>query len=105
MLTVLFFFLLILVLVMIITTYHNRNVGFWDDGIDETVHTHTTTTTTTTVDPVAQQPTYQVVGQLVRQYDGNGMSFVVDPADGDAVYVSTTDDLYEDGQFRVWRLV
>ena len=45
----------------------------------------------------------ELVGILYKQYD-NGQPYVMDPADGDKVWVNTKDDLYEDGAGRWYDL-
>jgi hypothetical protein len=46
---------------------------------------------------------FLVSGILYKQYD-NGQPYVMDPADGDKVWVNTKDDLYEDGAGRWYDL-
>ena len=74
--------------------------GYW--GPDEVV-THTTTTTTVTEDVPAAQPSYNIVGNLVRQWEGS-QPYVIDPVDHDKVWLNTSDDMYEDGAGKIWTL-
>lgn len=79
--------------------------GYWGPapGPDE-VETHTTTTTTTVTDGVAAaQPSYNIVGNLVRQWEGS-QPYVIDPVDHDRVWLNTSDDMYEDGAGKIWTL-
>jgi len=80
-------------------------VGPWD--YDEEVVTTTTTTTTTTTDAPATTGLningVPIVGMLTRQFDGS-TPFVIDPVDGDKMYLNTKDDIYEDGAGKWWGL-
>lgn len=95
-------FLLILILAII----RNNQVNYYNDYDDEIV-AHTTVTTTTTTNDA--QPTglningIPIVGMLQRQWE-NGQPFVIDPVDGDKMYLNTKDDLYEDGADKIWGL-
>lgn len=78
----------------------------WDDE-EEVVTTTTTTTTTTVTDPAPAAPvddTIYVVGNLKRSFEGN-QPFVLDPVDGEKIWLNTKDDLYEDVDGKVWKLV
>ena len=66
---------------------------------DDEVVTHTTVTTTTTTN----EPEYDIVGELVRKKSKN-QYYVIDPVDGDKVWLNDNDDLYEDGAGKIWRL-
>jgi 3'-phosphoadenosine 5'-phosphosulfate (PAPS) 3'-phosphatase len=66
---------------------------------DEEVITTTTTTTTTDTEPI-----YQSRGNLVRFFENNSYH-VTDPADGTKVFVNSSDDMYEDAEGWIWRLV
>ena len=87
-------------------------MGPWD--YDEEVTTTTTTTTTTVVDTpavAAYAPAttglningVPIVGMLTRQFDGS-TPFVIDPVDGDKMFLNTKDDIYEDGAGKWWGL-
>ncbi len=47
---------------------------------------------------------YTVVGELKRQKE-NMQFFVIDPADKTMTWVNSTDDMYEDADRKIWRLV
>jgi hypothetical protein len=68
----------------------------WYAPYDEEEATVTTTTT--------ESPTYNVVGHLKRQYEGK-QAFVNDPVDGEKSWLNSNDDMYEDAEGKVWRLV
>jgi hypothetical protein len=98
-------------LIVIVSIMRSYAVGPWD--YDEEVTTTTTTTTTTIVDTpaVASAPAttglningIPIVGMLTRQFDGS-TPFVIDPVDGDKMYLNTKDDIYEDGAGKYWGL-
>ena len=44
-----------------------------------------------------------VVGKLQRQVEGT-QYFVIDPADGEKIFVNSSDDMYRDANDRVWKL-
>ena len=44
-----------------------------------------------------------VVGKLQRQLEGT-QYFVIDPADGEKIFVNSSDDMYRDANDRVWKL-
>jgi len=68
--------------------------------VDEVETTTTTTTTTETVIDRESMP------PLVRAYDVAVMSFfVIDPADGNVVFLQPEDDIYEDGAGKWYKLV
>jgi hypothetical protein len=86
--------IIILGLVMII-----RSSFYTTDVFDECEEvTEVVTTTTTTNDG------YTIVGNLVRQKDGN-QYFVMDPVDNDKVWLNSGDDMYEDGAGKIWKLI
>ena len=99
--TLLFLFLFILVIKMIVYPWYiGPSYNSYDDEI---VHTHTTTTTTTTTQP--DDPKWNVVGNLERKKARNGQFYVIDPVDKDKVWLNSTDDLYEDGAGKIWKLI
>lgn len=71
---------------------------------DHFEHEHEVTTTTTVYhnDP---SPRYETVGDLVRQTVSNGQTFVYDPVDGQKCYLNSNDDLYEDAEGKIWKIV
>jgi len=76
-------------------------IYYYDDLVEtDTVTTTTTTTTTETVIDRDGMP------PLVRAYDAAVQSFfVIDPADGDVVFLQPEDDIYEDGAGKWYKLV
>ena len=91
-------------LIVIVSIMRSYAVGPWD--YDEEVVTTTTTTTTTTDAPVTTGLNINgvpIVGMLTRQFDGS-TPFVIDPVDGDKMYLNTKDDIYEDGAGKWWGL-
>lgn len=73
----------------------------WHDVNDEETVTTTTVTKTTTTDDNNQQ--YVIVGTLTRQWRDN-RPYVIDPVDGLEIFLSTTDDMYEDAAGKIWSL-
>jgi len=72
------------------------------DTINE-VETTTTTVTTTTTETVIDR---DGMPPLIRAYDATVRSFfVIDPADGDVVFLQPEDDIYEDGAGKWYKLV
>ncbi|WP_020469625.1 hypothetical protein [Zavarzinella formosa] len=61
-----------------------------------------TVTTTTTVSE--SNPSLNVVGSLKRSTDGI-QSFVIDPVDRQKIWLNSNDDMYEDADGKIWRLV
>jgi hypothetical protein len=98
-LLVIFFVLLFIFIIGRLFVYPYYHT-YW--GPDE-VTTHTTTTTTVTEDVAAAQPSYNIVGNLVRQWEGT-QPYVIDPVDHDKVWLNTSDDMYEDGAGKIWTL-
>jgi hypothetical protein len=95
--------LIVLILLVIIV---RNNTMYYDDFDDEVTTTHTTTTTTTNNDSInigLNVNGVPVVGMLQRQWE-NGQPFVIDPVDGDKMWLNTKDDLYEDGANKIWGL-
>lgn len=45
-----------------------------------------------------------IVGKLERRWEG-GQPFVIDPVDQKKIWINTNDDMYEDADDKVWRLV
>jgi hypothetical protein len=100
----LFIILILFFLIVIVSIMRSYSVGPWD--YDEEVVTTTTTTTTTTDAPVTTGLNINgvpIVGMLTRQFDGS-TPFVIDPVDGDKMYLNTKDDIYEDGAGKWWGL-
>lgn len=93
-------------LIIIVSLFRRDYQPMWDDE-EEIVTTTTTTTTTTHVDtPAAPQvdDTIYVVGNIKREFEGKQV-FVVDPVDGEKCWLNTKDDLYEDAEGKIWRVV
>jgi len=105
-LLVVFFILLFAYIIrsLIVPMYYTRtaHMDLYDDVDDEIVTTTTTTTTTTVTETT---PEYDIVGELTRQHDGGPQSWVIDPADQARIYVSNADDMYQDADGKIWRLV
>jgi hypothetical protein len=101
-LLVVFFVLLFIFIIGRLFVYPYYHTYWGPQGPDE-VTTHTTTTTTVTEDVPAAQPSYNIVGNLVRQWEGT-QPYVIDPVDHDRVWLNTSDDMYEDGAGKIWTL-
>ena len=104
--------LILFFLIIIVSIMRSYAVGPWD--YDEEVTTTTTTTTTTVVDTpavAAYAPAttglnvngFPIVGMITRKFEGT-TPYVIDPIDGDKVFLNTTDDIYEDGEGKWWGL-
>jgi hypothetical protein len=105
--------LILFFLIIIVSIMRSYAVGPWD--YEDEVTTTTTTTTTTIVDTpaVAQVAApvttglningFPIVGMITRQFEGT-TPFVIDPIDGDKVFLNTKDDIYEDGEGKWWGL-
>lgn len=102
--TLLFLFLFILVIKMVIYPWYIGPAPYYDPYVED-VTTHTTTTTTTTQPEAPQAPQWNIVGNLERKKARNGQYYVMDPVDKDKVWLNSTDDLYEDGAGKIWKLV
>ena len=94
------FLIAVLIILLVVVVYMYiipiKNVAFNEDEEVETVETTTVTTET---------PTYTTVGELKRKKARNGQLYVIDPVDGDKVFVNAHDDLYEDGGSKIWKLI
>lgn len=89
-------------LIMLVAIVRSTNMNYVD--YDDEVVTHTTVTTTTTNNVTGLNVNgIPVVGILERQWE-NGQPFVIDPVDGDKMWLNTKDDLYEDGADKIWGL-
>ena len=105
-------FFILLVIAMFIHSRRNGYIDSFDDSEEEETVTTTTVTTTTTVDDPAPQYSapqpavaeYVIVGDLKRKKARNGQLYVIDPVDKDKIFVNPTDDLYEDGAGKIWRM-
>ena len=102
MLSFMLIFFLCMMFALIVAVLISRNRTMYDFD-DEYEVTRTTTTTTTTVAEEPEQPQYIVVGKLQRQIEGT-QYFVIDPADGEKIFVNNSDDMYRDANDRVWKL-
>jgi hypothetical protein len=60
--------------------------------------------TTTTVTTTVHEPQYNVVGPLKRLVEGDQF-FVIDPVDQKKIWLNSNDDMYEDADGKIWRLV
>lgn len=92
-------FILFLVVAIIIVSLFKDRFNMWYDEI-----THETVTTTTTVHDYGAQ-SYDIAGNLSRFIDENGQPYVIDPADGSRWNLNTKDDMYEDAEGKIWKLV
>lgn len=70
-------------------------VKAWNHSVYYDEETETTITT-------EEKP--NVVGALPRKVDGSQF-YVIDPVDRQKVWLNSNDDLYEDANGKVWRLV
>ncbi len=68
-------------------------------GTTEMQDNEETVETTTT-----EEPHYNIVGNLPRRHEGI-QSFVIDPSDQQKIWINSNDDMYEDAEGRIWRLV
>ena len=92
------FFVLLIVFIVVSSVENYRDVD------DEVIHT-TVTTTTTINEPKTQVFDYEIVGELVRKKTKmSNQYYVIDPVDGDKVWLNDNDDMYEDGAGKIWRL-
>lgn len=89
------FVILFIILLLIIMSRR------FNDDCDDCMETEFITTTTTTTD---YETGLDIVGNLKVKTSGK-QRFVIDPVDGDKVYLNSNDDLYEDGAGKIWRLV
>lgn len=97
---ILIFLILIAAIVRSPTVYYND----YDDEVVTTTHTTVTTTTDTPQATIGLNVNgIPVVGIIERQWENN-QPFVIDPVDGDKMWLNTNDDLYEDGGNKVWGL-
>lgn len=97
--TIIVTLLTILFLIVIIKMFIYPEIYYYDDLVETDTVTTTTTTTETVID-TSNMPT------LAREYSHSAMAyFVVDPVDGDIVFLQDTDDIYEDGADKWWKLV
>lgn len=71
-----------------------------DDDFEDDLETTTTTTTTTTE---AGREVQFGLNSLERQTEGKQF-YVIDPSDGEKIWVNSNDDLYEDASGKIWRL-
>ena len=86
--------LLIILVVIIVFKLIGRAMCCYDDEVE--------TVTTTTIRDQPEQP--NIVGNLKRQIEGV-QGFVVDPVDGQKTWLNSNDDMYEDADGKIWRLV
>lgn len=68
---------------------------FYDE--DDVVEEEVVTTTYTL-------PEFKIVGGLKRQLK-NDQFFVIDPVDKKKIWLNSNDDMYEDSDGKIWRLV
>jgi hypothetical protein len=66
---------------------------YCDDYEEETV-------TTTTI----RNDSPNIVGNLKRQAEGT-QSFILDPVDSQKIWLNSNDEMYEDADGKIWRLV
>ena len=92
------FFILLIVFVMIASCERDRVYNDYDDEV-----VTTTVTTTTINEPKTQVFDDEIVGELVRKKSRN-QYYVIDPVDGDKVWLNDNDDMYEDGAGKIWKL-
>ena len=97
----LFILLLTLLVKFMIYPYYYAPPPVYPIVDDEEVVT-TTTTTTTTPEP-ENLPEFNIVGVLTAQRTEH-QPFVIDPVDGEKIYLSANDDLYRDADGKVWKI-
>lgn len=96
MLTVL---LVVLVLLFIGIIIGSLSMGYQHNGFPEEE-----IVTTTTVTEYSNE--FSVVGDLIRQHEDNHLQhFVIDPVDGEKFFLNDKDDMYEDANGKIWRLI
>jgi hypothetical protein len=103
--SLLFLFFLILVIKMIVYPWWVGPAPFYDPYVDDTRQDTWTTTTTTTTVAQPDDPKWNIVGNLERKKARNGQFYVIDPVDKDKVWLNSSDDLYEDGAGKIWKLI
>ena len=96
------FLLVVLIFAVIVSLMVRRHYNMIDD--DVVVHTTTVTTTHDTPAFTGMNVNgFPVVGFITRQYL-EGTPYVIDPVDGDRMFLNTKDDIYEDGEGKWWGL-
>ncbi len=58
----------------------------------------------TTVTITTDSQHLNIVGNLKRQIEGE-QAFVIDPVDQKRIWLNSNDDMYEDADGKIWRLV
>ena len=86
--------LVVLILILVCMAAWPTAHGIFVFGDDYGMVTHTITTT---------EETHNVEGDLRRHFEGQ-QPYVIDPHDGDKVWLNSGDDMYEDGAGKIWRL-
>ncbi len=79
---------------------------------DDSEHEVVTTTTTTTVvhesEPTKEKidvVEYNIVGEIKATSTDHGQRYVLDPVDKSRWYLNSADDLYEDADGKIWRII
>jgi hypothetical protein len=93
-----------LIFLLIVVVALRNNAVYRNYDFDEEDEVTTTTTTTTVFHDEPLRDEYQIVGNLKRDWDNN-QPFVIDPVDNDKVWVNSSDDMYEDGAGKIWKLI
>lgn len=91
-------FLMVIAYFFILSLKGIRPMPFIDDEDETTV----TTTTTTSAEATPAEP--NIVGNLKRQIEGT-QAFVIDPVDQQKTWLNSNDDMYEDANGKIWRVV
>jgi uncharacterized protein YpmB len=94
-------FIFILGSIMFIRAVYNAPIMEFDDDEEEVI---VTTTHVTTVSNDIGTSQFDVVGTLTRLKDGN-QYYVHDPVDKDKVWLNSKDDMYEDAEGNIWKLI
>ena len=90
--------ILFIVFIILLVIFMVRRMNPIYDSVDDEVVTTTTTTTTT------DAPDYVVVGTLRRQAEGKQF-FVIDPVDSEKIWVNSGDDMFQDADGKIWKVV
>ena len=98
-------FLILFAIAVVVAIMRSSHVVYVDPYDDEEVTTTTVTTTVVSEPVVTPAPTFETVGELKRKKARNGQFYVMDPVDNDKMFLNATDDLYEDGAGKLWKLV
>jgi hypothetical protein len=95
---------IVLTIILALIAIFKDKITMWAEPMFQTEEV-TTTTTTTVVHHGEPFPESAIAGTLIKYSDDSNQPYVIDPADKTRWNLTTNDDMYEDADGKIWKII